>query len=117
MLAGLSVAFDASCEEMWLAWGSGASLVPAPRGLVRAGADLGPWLAAREVSVISTVPTLAAMWEEDALAGVRLLILGGEACARSSPGVWRGAARSGTPMGRPRRPSSAPPRASVPGSP
>lgn len=33
VLAGLSVAFDASCEEMWLAWRYGACLVPAP----------GPW--------------------------------------------------------------------------
>jgi non-ribosomal peptide synthetase-like protein len=80
VLAGLSVAFDASCEEMWLAWSSGAALVPAPRALVRSGADLGPWLAEREVSVVSTVPTLAAMWDERTLAGVRLLILGGEAC-------------------------------------
>lgn len=30
VLAGLSVAFDASCEEMWLAWRHGACLVPAP---------------------------------------------------------------------------------------
>ncbi len=80
VLAGLSVGFDASCEEIWLAWRNGAALVPAPRALVRAGADLGPWLAAHGVSVVSTVPTLAAMWDEDALAGVRLLILGGEAC-------------------------------------
>jgi|HubBroStandDraft_6_1064221.scaffolds.fasta_scaffold01083_7 non-ribosomal peptide synthetase-like protein len=80
VLAGLSVAFDASCEEMWLAWSSGAALVPAPRSLVRSGADLGPWLARRGVSVVSTVPTLAAMWDEQTLAGVRLLILGGEAC-------------------------------------
>ncbi len=80
VLAGLSVAFDASCEEMWLAWSNGAALVPAPRSLVRSGADLGPWLARRGVSVISTVPTLAAMWDEELLAGVRLLILGGEAC-------------------------------------
>ena len=26
-MAGLSVAFDASCEEMWLAWRNGACLV------------------------------------------------------------------------------------------
>ena len=44
VLAGLSVAFDASCEEMWLAWRHGACLVPAPRALVRTGVDLGPWL-------------------------------------------------------------------------
>ena len=37
VMAGLSVAFDASCEEMWLAWAHGACLVPAPRSLVRSG--------------------------------------------------------------------------------
>ena len=80
VLAGLSVAFDASCEEMWLAWRNGAALVPAPRALVRTGADLGPWLADRRISVVSTVPTLAALWSPGDLGGVRLLILGGEAC-------------------------------------
>lgn len=79
VLAGLSVAFDASCEEMWLAWRSGATLVPAPRALVRAGLELGPWLVEREISVVSTVPTLAGLWPPDALDGVRLLIFGGEA--------------------------------------
>ena len=36
VLAGLSVAFDASCEEMWLAWRHGACLVP---GAALAGAQ------------------------------------------------------------------------------
>ncbi|GAB08517.1 putative non-ribosomal peptide synthetase [Gordonia araii NBRC 100433] len=80
VLAGLSVAFDASCEEMWLAWRHGATLVPAPRDLVRSGMDLGPWLVRRSVTVISTVPTLAALWPSQALESVRLLIFGGEAC-------------------------------------
>jgi non-ribosomal peptide synthetase-like protein len=80
VLAGLSVGFDASCEEMWLAWRNGATLVPAPRRLVRSGAELGPWLAAQRISVVSTVPTLAAMWDVDDLGSVRLLVLGGEAC-------------------------------------
>lgn len=80
VLAGLSVAFDASCEEMWLAWRSGACLVPAPRDVVRSGADLGPWLARRNITVVSTVPTLAALWPNEALNKVRLLIFGGEAC-------------------------------------
>ncbi len=79
VLAGLSVAFDASCEEMWLAWRHGACLVPAPRALVRTGADLGPWLVRRAISVVSTVPTLAATWPPEALEAVRLLIFGGEA--------------------------------------
>ncbi|WP_425321276.1 Pls/PosA family non-ribosomal peptide synthetase [Couchioplanes caeruleus] len=80
VLAGLSVAFDASCEEMWLAWRHGACLVPAARSLVRSGADLGPWLAEQRISVVSTVPTLAALWPVEALDEVRLLIFGGEAC-------------------------------------
>ncbi|RZS38909.1 non-ribosomal peptide synthetase-like protein [Herbihabitans rhizosphaerae] len=80
VLAGLSVAFDASCEEMWLAWRHGACLVPAPRSLVRTGMDLGPWLVEQEITVVSTVPTLAALWPTDALDDVRLLIFGGEAC-------------------------------------
>ncbi|MFC7594816.1 Pls/PosA family non-ribosomal peptide synthetase [Terrabacter sp. GCM10028922] len=80
VLAGLSVAFDASCEEMWLAWGHGACLVTAPRSLVRTGMDLGPWLVAQDVTVVSTVPTLAALWPAEALEPVRLLIFGGEAC-------------------------------------
>ncbi|AOP54077.1 MAG: Pls/PosA family non-ribosomal peptide synthetase [Brevibacterium aurantiacum] len=80
VLAGLSVAFDASCEEMWLAWRHGACLVPAPRTLVKSGMDLGPWLSSRNITVVSTVPTLAALWPADSLDAVRLLIFGGEAC-------------------------------------
>ncbi len=96
VMAGLSVAFDASCEEMWLAWRYGACLVPAPRSLVRSGVELGPWLTANRITVVSTVPTLVALWPTEALADVRLLILGGEACppeigarlANESREVW-----------------------------
>lgn len=80
VLAGLSVAFDASCEEMWLAWRHGACLVPAPRALVKSGEDLGPWLVGHGITVVSTVPTLAALWPQDAIENVRLLIFGGESC-------------------------------------
>jgi len=80
VLAGLSVGFDASCEEMWLAWRHGACLVPAPRSLVRSGVDLGPWLITHGITIVSTVPTLAALWPAESLEPVRLLIFGGEAC-------------------------------------
>jgi non-ribosomal peptide synthetase-like protein len=80
VLAGLSVAFDASCEEMWLAWRHGACLVPAPRALVRSGVDLAPWLVAQGITVVSTVPTLASLWPAESLGAIRLLIFGGEAC-------------------------------------
>src|SRR6201996_2023271 len=96
VLAGLSVAFDASCEEMWLAWRHGACLVPAPRPVVRTGPELVTWLAQRRVSVVSTVPTLAALWPAGTPRAVRLLVLGGEACppplaewlARDGTEVW-----------------------------
>ncbi|KRC66931.1 amino acid adenylation protein [Aeromicrobium sp. Root236] len=80
VMAGLSVAFDASCEEMWLAWRHGACLVPAPRSLVKSGSDLGPWMVANGITVVSTVPTLVALWPPGVLDDVRLLIVGGEAC-------------------------------------
>lgn len=79
VMAGLSVAFDASCEEIWLAWRYGACLVPAPRALVRSGVDVGPWLVANRITVVSTVPTLVALWPPSSLDKVRLLITGGEA--------------------------------------
>ncbi|HEY4270043.1 MAG TPA: Pls/PosA family non-ribosomal peptide synthetase [Galbitalea sp.] len=80
VLAGLSVAFDASCEEMWLAWRNGACLVPAPRTVVKSGVDLGPWLIAHGITIVSTVPALAGLWPVESLELVRLLIFGGEAC-------------------------------------
>ncbi|MER5971732.1 Pls/PosA family non-ribosomal peptide synthetase [Streptomyces sp. NPDC002055] len=80
VMAGLSVAFDASCEEMWLAWRHGACLVPVSRSRIRDGAGLGPWLAEQDITVVSTVPTLAALWPAEALNEVRLLVFGGEPC-------------------------------------
>ncbi|BBE23699.1 hypothetical protein MN0502_25820 [Arthrobacter sp. MN05-02] len=113
VLAGLSVAFDASCEEMWLAWRYGACLIPAPRALVRTGVDLGPWLIARGITVVSTVPTLAALWPADALENVRLLIFGGRPARRNSRSASPcTTARCGTPTVPPRRPSSPAPPAS-----
>lgn len=80
VMGGLSVAFDASCEEMWLAWRNGATLVTAPRDVVRSGDALGAWIVDNRITAVSTVPTLAAMWDPASLAAVRLLIFGGEAC-------------------------------------
>ena len=66
VLAGLSVAFDASCEEMWLAWRYGGCLVPAPRALVRCRNDLGAGWRRPRVTWCSTVPTQAAVAGGDA---------------------------------------------------
>jgi len=76
---GSSLAFDASVEEIWLALFAGATLIVGTREMVRSGPALSKMLAAAGVTVLSCVPTLLAMMEED-VPSVRLLILGGEAC-------------------------------------
>ena len=75
----LSLAFDASVEEMWLAFFAGATLVAGTQEMVRSGAALSRMLAEAGVTVLSCVPTLLAMMDED-VPTVRLLILGGETC-------------------------------------
>ena len=83
VMAGLSVAFDASCEEMWLAWRYGAALIAAPRDIVRSADALGEWITSQEITAVSTVPTLASFWPTESLSAVRLLIFGGEALPKS----------------------------------
>lgn len=83
VMAGLSVAFDASCEEMWLAWRYGAALIAAPRDIVRSADDLGRWITDHRITAVSTVPTLASFWPTESLAAVRLLIFGGEALPKA----------------------------------
>src|ERR1039457_1900846 len=72
-------AFDASIEEVWLAFFAGATLVVGTKEMVRSGAALSRMIADAGVTVLSCVPTLLAMMEED-VPTMRLLILGGEAC-------------------------------------
>jgi non-ribosomal peptide synthetase-like protein len=76
---GFSLAFDASVEEVWLAFFAGAALVVGTREMVRSGSALSGMLADSGVTVLSCVPTLLAMMDED-IPTVRLLILGGEVC-------------------------------------
>jgi non-ribosomal peptide synthetase-like protein len=76
---GFSLAFDASVEEVWLAFFAGATLVVGTGEMVRSGPALSRKLADAGVTVLSCVPTLLAMMDED-VPTVRLLILGGETC-------------------------------------
>ena len=76
---GFSIAFDASVEEVWLAFHAGAALVAGSAEAVRSGPELPLHLARAGVTVFSTVPTLLSTFEAD-IPGLRLLILGGEAC-------------------------------------
>ena len=62
---GFSLAFDASVEEVWLAFFAGATLVVGTKEMVRSGAALSRMLADAGVTVLSCVPTLLAMMDED----------------------------------------------------
>jgi amino acid adenylation domain-containing protein len=84
---GFSLAFDASVEEIWLALYAGATLVAGTREMVRGGAALSRMLTTAGVTVLSCVPTLLAMMDED-VPTVRLLILGGEACPPNLVKRW-----------------------------
>ena len=79
---GASLSFDLSVEEIWLAFGAGATLIAAPPDVACAGPDLAMHLAEAGVTVLSCVPTLLSMLDAPAngLPALRLLILGGETC-------------------------------------
>lgn len=84
---GFSVAFDAAVEEFWLAWASGATLVVGTTEMVRSGPALPGRLTQAGVTVLSCVPTLLSMMEDD-IPTVRLLIVGGEVCADDLVRRW-----------------------------
>jgi non-ribosomal peptide synthetase-like protein len=84
---GFSIAFDASVEEIWLAFASGATLVVGTAEMVQAGPALSRTLAEVGVTVLSCVPTLLSMLDQD-IPTVRLLILGGETCSQELVCRW-----------------------------
>ena len=75
---GFSLAFDASLEELWMAFANAATLVACTKKDTRIGVGLVAFLNHHEVTVFSTVPTLLATLEGP-IPSLRLLILGGEA--------------------------------------
>lgn len=84
---GFTTAFDASVEEIWMAFGHGAALVPATSAMQQAGPNLFNLLADLKVTVISCVPTLLSLME-DHIPSLRLLILGGEECQQQLAEKW-----------------------------
>jgi non-ribosomal peptide synthetase-like protein len=84
---GFSIAFDASVEEIWLAFAAGAALVVGTADMIRSGPALSRLLAEAGVTVLSCVPTLLAIMEGD-VPCLRLLILGGEVCSPELVKRW-----------------------------
>lgn len=84
---GFSLAFDASLEELWMAFANGATLVACLPKEVRSGLGLVDFLRVHKISFFSTVPTLLAILDGD-LPDLRLLVLGGEACNANLVKRW-----------------------------
>ena len=84
---GFSLAFDASLEELWMAFANGATLVACTSKDTRSGVNLIDFLNSHQVTVFSTVPTLLSTLEPR-LSHLRLLILGGEACTTHLVNCW-----------------------------
>ncbi len=84
---GFSIAFDASVEEIWLAFFSGATLFVGTESMMQSGPNLSKILYENSITVLSTVPTLLSMLNED-VPLLRLLILGGEVCPTELAKRW-----------------------------
>jgi amino acid adenylation domain-containing protein/non-ribosomal peptide synthase protein (TIGR01720 family) len=90
-LTGLS--FDVVLRDVFLPLSSGATLCLPPDPEDRGAAQVLPWLAAERVSVLHTVPTLAASWlaevERHPLPALRLVLFAGELLQSSLLLRWR----------------------------
>jgi non-ribosomal peptide synthetase-like protein len=82
-----SPAFDASVEEIWIAFSSGCCLYPVTETIMRSGEELASFIMQYQITVLSTVPTMLSMMRPP-LSSLKLLILGGENCPDSLVKTW-----------------------------
>ena len=87
-----SPAFDASVEEIWMAFFHGATLVAGTPDVILSGSDFPSHLERLGVTVLSCVPTFLSMLERD-ISTVRLLIFGGETCPPGLADRWQRSGR------------------------
>ena len=84
---GASVAFDLSMEEIWIPYLVGATLLVATAEMMGEADKLPDLIEAHGVTVLDTVPTLLSLLPRD-VAGLRIIILGGEACPPAIASRW-----------------------------
>lgn len=73
ILQGFSTSFDASVEEIWMAFSNGATLVVGTKDIMRSGPDFPRFMERYGITCLSTVPTLLATLPENELQGIRLV--------------------------------------------
>jgi non-ribosomal peptide synthetase-like protein len=84
---GFSLGFDASVEELWMAFSNGAALVIAPTEVVRVPDEVAKLVKQRQVTVISLVPTFLSLLDAE-LPTLRIVISGGEPCPNEIVRRW-----------------------------
>ncbi|MEZ7890387.1 MAG: amino acid adenylation domain-containing protein [Candidatus Wallbacteria bacterium] len=82
-----SISFDASLEEIWMAFANGGTLISATKEIMRSGPKFSEIVSNLKISVISCTPTFISMAEGD-ISTLRILILGGEACPKDVVKRW-----------------------------
>ncbi len=82
-----SLAFDASVEEVWLAFFHGATLVAGTKEIMQSGQEFTRRLNDLGITILSCVPTFLMMMEGD-IPSLRILILGGETCPQDIATRW-----------------------------
>ncbi len=88
VLQGFSTAFDASVEEIWMAFANGATLVVGTQEMMRTVDELPAKLRALVITVFSTVPTLLGVLDAENQPQLNLLIMGGEAARADVIEKW-----------------------------
>lgn len=85
---GFSVSFDMWCEETWISFFVGATLIVADSVTARAIDELTRFIEFHAVTVLHAVPSLLAAMDSGAPA-LRLINAGGEACSSSVVEKWK----------------------------
>lgn len=87
ILQGFSVSFDASVEEIWMAFASGATLVVGTFDIMRSGDRFASVLNNLGITFLSCAPTLLSMVKEE-IPSLKTLIFGGEVCSPDIAHRW-----------------------------
>ena len=85
---GITIAFDFSVEEIWMAFNAGATLIAGPveKGSC-VGNELAHFLIEQRVTVLGAVPTMLSSIDEE-IPSLRLIEVGGEPCPQNLVARW-----------------------------
>ena len=84
---GFSVSFDMWCEETWISYSIGATLIVADATTSKAIDELSDFLRKHKVTILHAVPSLLAVIDDD-IPSLRLINAGGEACTPKVLQTW-----------------------------